>query len=293
MPDRKNDMTKKFMMLVALLCLSVITSAGPGCKKKEGDTVVDPPVTVPKDSIAIAGWELMWHDEFSGTVVDSTKWSYEVNGSGGGNNELQYYTDRYQNSYVDSGALHIIARKESYLGKKYTSARMRTATRGDWTYGRFLIRAKLPAGVGTWPAIWMLPTDWKYGGWPASGEIDIMEHVGYDPNVIHGSTHCQKYYFKIGTQKTATVTIPNVTTQFHTYGLDWYPDSMEFSVDGNKYFTTYNDGSGWQGWPFDQRFHFLLNIAIGGDWGGAKGVDDSIFPVQMDVDYVRVYRKTP
>lgn len=280
-------------MLMLALTLVMMTSAVSGCKKEEGAAIVDPPVVKQDTLTAISGWQLVWNDEFNGLALDSSKWSYEVNGDGGGNNELQYYTDRYQNSYVDSGSLAIVARKETYVTKKYTSARLRTKYRGDWKYGKFIIRAKLPSGVGTWPAIWMLPTDWVYGGWPASGEIDIMEHVGYDQDMIHGSTHCQKYYFKIGTQKTATVKIAGVSSQFHTYGLDWYPDSMEFFVDGNKYFTTYNDGSGWQGWPFDQRFHCILNIAVGGDWGGAKGVDDNIFPQTMLVDYIRVYRKNP
>lgn len=283
-------------MNIMLIVLSLFTMMSTvACKKEEGGTIVTPtpPAVVQDTTAALPGWQLVWRDEFNGLAVDSSKWSYEVNGSGGGNNELQYYTDRYQNSFVDSGSLVIVARKENYLGKRYTSARMRTNFRGDWTYGKFLIRAKLPSGVGTWPAIWMLPTDWKYGGWPASGEIDIMEHVGYDQDVIHGSTHCQKYYFKIGTQKSGSVKVPNVSKEFHTYGLEWYPDSMVFSVDGAKYFTTYNDGSGWQGWPFDQRFHFILNIAVGGDWGGAKGVDDSIFPQSMYIDYVRVYTKKP
>ncbi|NUN69243.1 MAG: glycoside hydrolase family 16 protein [Bacteroidetes bacterium] len=284
----------KTMNILPLILLVLGMAPNAGCTKEESGTITDPPRVVVTDTThAIPGWQLVWNDEFNGLAVDSSKWSYEVNGSGGGNNELQYYTDRYQNSYVDSGALVIVARKENYLGKRYTSARMRTNFRGDWTYGKFLIRAKLPSGVGTWPAIWMLSTDWKYGGWPASGEIDIMEHVGYDQDVVHASIHTQKYYHKIGTQKSGNVKVPGASTGYHTYGLDWYPDSMEFSVDGSKYFTAYNDGSGWQGWPFDQRFHFILNIAVGGDWGGAKGVDDNIFPQSMFIDYVRVYKKNP
>ena len=281
-------------LIISILILFSTLSAG--CKKEDGTKITDPTTDPPAKTdtlLAIPGWSLIWNDEFSLNYVDSTKWGYEVNGGGGGNNELQYYTDRYQNSYVDSGSLVIVARKENYLGMKYTSARMRSAFKGDWTYGKFVIRVKLPSGVGTWPAIWMLPTDWVYGGWPASGEIDIMEHVGYDQDVVHASMHCQKYYHKIGTQKSGNIKVSGASKEFHTYGLEWYPDSMQFFVDGNKYFTTYNDGSGWQGWPFDKRFHFLLNIAIGGDWGGAKGVDDSIFPQEMKIDYVRVYKKNP
>lgn len=275
-------MTQLFIMLFAVN----------SCKQEETTQVIVPDEPKTDTTHAIPGWTLVWNDEFTGMAVDSNKWEYEVNGSGGGNNELQFYTDRYQNSYVDSGALVIVARKESYQGRQYTSARMRTKYKGDWTYGHFEVRAKLPYGRGTWPAIWMLPTDWEYGGWPASGEIDIMEHVGYDMNNIHGTTHSQKYYFKIGTQISGTIKVPNVATEFHTYAIDWYKDSIEFYVDKKKYLTSYNDGSGWQGWPFDKRFHFILNIAVGGDWGGAQGIDDSIWPQRMLIDYVRVYKKS-
>lgn len=283
---------KKIMMTLPMLLMLANSLFFAACKNEDPAKITEPEIAVQDTLYSIPGWKLVWNDEFNGNVVDSNKWSYEVNGSGGGNNELQYYTDRYQNSYVDSGALTIIARKENYSGKQYTSARMRTNFKGDWTYGHFEIRAKLPSGKGTWPAIWMLPTDWVYGGWPASGEIDIMEHVGYDQNVIHGSTHCQKYYFKIGTQKSGTVKIVNASTEFHVYAIDWYADHIDFFVDGVKYFSSWNDNSGWQGWPFDKRFHFIFNIAVGGDWGGAQGIDNSIFPQKMVVDYVRVYEKT-
>jgi beta-glucanase (GH16 family) len=279
-------------MIISFIQILLLLFALNSCKKDGTPEVVTSQQQKTDTSYALPGWTLVWNDEFNGLTVDSSKWEYEVNGNGGGNNELQYYTEGFHNSYVDSGALVIVAKKESYLGKQYTSARMRTKYRGDWTYGHFEIRAKLPSGRGTWPAIWMLPTDWVYGGWPASGEIDIMEHVGYDQNVIHGSTHCQKYYFKIGTQKTGTIKIANASTEFHTYAIEWYSDRIDFFVDGVKYFASWNDGSGWQGWPFDKRFHFILNIAVGGDWGGAQGVDDSIFPQKMVIDYVRVYKKT-
>jgi len=122
----------------------------------------------------------------------------------------------------------------------------------------------------------------------ASGEIDIMEHVGYDPNVIHASTHSLKYYFKLNTQKTATIKLTNVFTEFHTYTMEWYSDRIDIFVDGTKYFSSWNEGSRWQAWPFDKRFHLLFNLAISGDWGGIKGVDNSIFPHKMQVDYVRI-----
>ena len=139
------------------------------------------------------GWVLVWRDEFSGNEIDMSKWSFEVNGQGGGNNELQYYTDRSDNARIENGALVIEARSESFTGsdgtRDYTSARLRTANKGDWTYGRIEARIRLPFGQGIWPAFWMLPTDWVYGGWAASGEIDIMELVGHEPNVVHGTLH--------------------------------------------------------------------------------------------------------
>lgn len=279
---------KKLLILCAcFMCVSALSA----CNKKSGD---DDTTGVGPDTGGGA-WTLVWKDEFDYEGPPSPdKWSYDVGGSGWGNNELQYYTEnRAENARVAQGMLTIEARKEAYSGKKYTSARILTTAKGDWLYGRVEVRAKLPEGRGTWPAIWMLPTDWVYGGWPNSGEIDIMEHVGYDPGVIHGSTHSLKYYFKIGTQKTSTVKIPTAMTDFHTYAIEWYPDRIDFFVDSLKYFTSFNDSTGWEAWPFNRRFHLILNIAVGGDWGGAKGVDDGMFakPVEMVVDYVRVYAK--
>ncbi len=137
----------------------------------------------------------------------------------------------------------------------------------------------------------MLPTDWEYGGWPQSGEIDIMEHVGYDPNVVHGSIHTLAYNHTIGTQKTAKLTIPTATTAFHKYAIEWFEDRIDFYIDNTKYFTFNNENKGWQYWPFDKRFHLILNLAVGGNWGGAQGIDPAAFPAQMEIDYVRVYKK--
>jgi len=271
-----------------LLFIQFLFSAG--CGKKFGNDEPAPSQDTSSQH-PLEGWTLVWNDEFDGTSIDRTKWGYDVGGHGWGNNELQYYTDQKENSFVENGKLVIQLRKEEYSGRHYTSARMVTKYRGDWLYGHIEIRAKLPWGKGTWPAIWMLPTDWEYGGWPNSGEIDIMEHVGYDQDVIHGSTHSKKYYFKINTQKTGTIKVTNVSTEFHTYAIDWFPDRIDFFVDGKKYFSSTNDGTGWEAWPFDKRFHLIINIAFGGDWGGAKGIDESILPQRMEIDYVRVYKK--
>jgi beta-glucanase (GH16 family) len=233
----------------------------------------------------------VWADEFNYTgLPDSTKWGYDIGGRGWGNNELEYYTNSIKNASVANGILSITARKESMEGKNYTSARIVTKDKGDFLYGRFEIKAKLPAGKGTWPAIWMLPTDWAYGNWPKSGEIDIMEHVGYDLNNIHITTHTEAYYFKINTQKTATKIIENATTAFHLYRVDWTPQYMQGFIDDQLIFEFKNEGNGYKVWPFDKRFHLLLNVAVGGDWGGQKGIDDNAFPTAMEVDYVRVYK---
>ena len=243
----------------------------------------------------IDGWRLIWSDEFDYEgVPDPQKWSYDVGGHGWGNHELQYYTEnRIDNSLVRDGSLHIQARMEQYNGSSYTSARIVSRGKGDWTYGRFEIRARLPRGRGTWPAIWMLPTEWTYGngGWPDNGEIDIMEHVGYNPGVVHASTHTNAYNHRIGTQKTATINVPDAQSEFHVYRLEWSADTVSVFIDSTKYFTQINDGSGWQAWPFDKDFHLLLNLAVGGDWGGVQGVDNSIFPQRLEIDYVRVYER--
>ncbi len=236
-------------------------------------------------------YELVWSDEFDYTgLPNSSKWGYDVGGNGWGNNELQYYTsNRTENARVENGNLIIEARKESYGGNQYTSARLITKGKGDWLYGKIEVRAKLPGGKGSWPAIWMLPTDWAYGGWPASGEIDIMEHVGYDPGIVHGSIHTNAYNHTLGTQKTSSFSVSDAETAFHVYSLEWTPDKVMVFVDDTKYFTFYAQGD-YKNWPFDKRFHLLLNIAVGGNWGGAQGVDDNIFPIKMEVDYVRVYQ---
>jgi beta-glucanase (GH16 family) len=234
---------------------------------------------------------LVWSDEFDYTEQPNPSlWSYDVGSGGWGNNELQYYTDnRSENARVENGALIIEARKESFQGRNYTSARVISKNKGDWKYGRFEIRAKLPKGRGTWPAVWMLPTDWIYGGWPASGEIDIMEHVGYDMNRVHGTIHTEDFNHTKGTQIGTSIVTNDVDTEFHEYALEWHPNRIDIFLDDVLYFTVKDNGTGFGAWPFDQRFHLLLNIAVGGNWGGVQGVDDSIFPQRMEVDYVRVY----
>lgn len=241
------------------------------------------------------GWTFettpVWQDEFNYTgLPDATKWGYDLGGGGWGNNELEYYTNSIDNASVGNGLLTITAKKEVKENRNYTSARLVSKGKGDFLYGRIEVKAKLPGGKGTWPAIWMLSTDWTYGGWPKSGEIDIMEHVGYDPNKVHISVHTEAYYHSIGTQKTATKMVDNAITQFHLYRIDWTPFAIRGYIDDVMIFQFVNEGKGYAVWPFDKAFHILLNLAVGGDWGGAQGVDETVFPAKFEIDYVRVYK---
>ena len=239
--------------------------------------------------------EPVWSDEFEYTgLPDTSRWSYDVGGHGWGNHEMQYYTSsRIENARVENGHLIIEARKEKWDTNGYTSARLVTRGKMDWLYGRFQIRAKLPSGRGTWPAIWLLASNNSYGEnyWPDNGEIDIMEHVGFHQGYIHGSTHSLKYYWQIGTQRTDTIYSKDVSDAFHNYVLDWDPDTIRIFLDDSLYFTSVNDKTGWQAWPFDKPFYLILNIAVGGVWGGQQGIDETIWPRRMEVDYVRVYKK--
>jgi len=241
-------------------------------------------------------YKLVWSDEFDedGTP-DATKWGYDLGDGcpyvcGWGNNELQYYTNNSKNARVKNGHLIIEALKEDKKGKKYTSARLVTKKKGDWKYGKIEVKAKLPSGLGTWPAIWMLPTKNKYGGWPKSGEIDIMEHVGYAPDSIYGTVHTEAYNHIKRTHKDGNKVIKSEGV-FHIYSIDWQKDKIDFLVDNELYFSFANEKKTFEEWPFDKAFYLILNVAVGGNWGGKHGVDATIFPLKIEVDYVRVYQK--
>jgi beta-glucanase (GH16 family) len=250
-------------------------------------------------SMAQKKWKLVWSDEFNYTgMPDSSKWNYDTGGHGWGNNELQFYTARrLQNARVEKGRLIIEARKENWDSNKnkYTSTRLVTKGKGDpitigWQYGRIDVQAKLPEGLGSWPAIWMLAYTTPLR-WPDDGEVDIMEHVGFDPGNIHASVHCKKYYHSIGTQKTSIISVPDFSKKFHVYSVVWNADSINISVDGKSYFHFTNEHSGYEAWPFDNKMYLLLNIAVGGNWGGQKGIDEKIRSLKMEVDYVRVWQR--
>jgi beta-glucanase (GH16 family) len=255
--------------------------------------------SVPDDDFQMPeGWRLVWHDEFDGPEIDPEKWSFEVNGRGGGNNELQYYTDRVDNSFIENGSLVIQALKEEYTGtdgtRGYTSARIRTKNKGDWKYGRFDIRARLPFSQGIWPAIWMMPTDGVYGSWPSSGEIDIMEELGQEPKRVYQTLHFGGTGAHAQTGGSYVLKSGSFSDDFHLYTLEWDSTAMRWLVDNAQVMT--KKAESWyttaapRPAPFDQRFYMVLNLAIGGNW--PKNPDATTrFPQRLTVDYVRVFRK--
>ncbi|TWT64579.1 glycoside hydrolase family 16 protein [Allorhodopirellula solitaria] len=240
--------------------------------------------------------ELVWSDEFDGDSLDYSKWGVAVNAFGGGNHELQIYTDRPENVRVENGNLVLEARHDhaaiAGTEREYSSGRIHTKHRGDWTYGRVEVRAKLPVGQGIWPAIWMLPTDDAYGGWAASGEIDIMEYRGQTPNEVLGTLHFGGSWPE-NTHSSASYKLPAGTfaEEFHVFTLDWQAEKMVWSVDGHAYRTEtkWHSSQAEYPAPFDQRFHLLLNLAVGGGFVGSPDATTA-FPQQLLVDYVRVYQ---
>lgn len=225
----------------------------------------------------------VWADEFNTDgAPDTSKWSYDTGAGGWGNNEAQYYTNNSANSFVSNGTLKIVAKAQSVGGSNYTSARLKSENKFEFTYGKVECRAKLPVGVGTWPAIWMLGQNYATNIWPACGEIDIMEHKGYDPNKIYGSLHYPGHF--AGSSVTNTTTIANAATQFHVYKAIWTPTSIRFYVDNTLFHSFANSGSV----PFNSDFFLILNVAMGGDFGG--NIDPNFSEGTMEVDYIRVYQ---
>lgn len=251
------------------------------------------------------GWQLVWSDEFDGSAIDASRWEHEVNCWGGGNNEDQCYVADAKNSFVEAGALHIVALHDYPSGavggpgndpaivtKGHSSARLRTLNRGDFTYGRIEARLRLPYGQGLWPAFWMLPTDSVYGGWAASGEIDVMEAVNLAPgaNLVYGTLHYGGAWPGNVHSGTSTSPATNAWEDFHVYAIEWEEGEIRWFVDAT-HFATQNEWSSSAAAypaPFNERFHLLLNVAVGGAWPGPPDASTT-FPQEMIVDYVRVY----
>ena len=261
-----------------------------------GGTIAQPPILPPT-----SGFILVWSDEFSsanGSAPDSTKWTYDLGGGGWGNQELQSYTSRPQNVQIQKGNLVITALQENYTGtdgiaRNYTSARLKSQNLFAQAYGRFEARIKIPRGQGIWPAFWMLGNDITQNGWPKCGEIDIMENIGREPGIIHGSLHGPSSVAPTS-DRTSTIFLPagqNYADDFHVYAIEWEPGAVRFYLDSSNYATFTEDQwpSGGQ-WVFDHPFFIILNLAVGGVWPGNPG-STTQFPQQMLVDYVRVYSK--
>lgn len=265
------------MRLVCLL-FTVLCSVSCSTPQKTPDTDAD-------------AWKLSWSEEFNyNGLPDSSKWSYEVGGHGWGNNELQYYTDAaLTNTEVSNGSLKLKALRQKMHDREYTSARLVTKGKAEFTYGKIEIRAKLPPGRGLWPAVWMLGTNIGAVNWPECGEIDIMEHVGFEKDSVFGTVHTKAYNHMRGTQKGKKIFIANPYDSYHLYSIEWTPERIDFFLDNILYNHIQNEHKTTAEWPFDSSFYLLLNIAVGGNLGGKEGVDSTAFPATMEVDYVRVY----
>jgi len=281
-------------LLAAIVTASLSIAAAHAQNGSPPPASADEPMAMP------AGARLVWSDEFDKPgAPDPKRWRYDTsrNKLGWYNNELQYYAaNRRENVRVEGGNLVIEARKErldtlpDFGGQDYSSGKLVTEGLANWRYGFIEVRAKLACGKGVWPAIWMLGSDGSMG-WPGMGEIDVMEHVGWDEGGVHGSAHTKAYNHVIGTQKTAITRVPDACTAFHNYQLDWNEDRMLIGVDGHAYMRFDNDHKGnHDTWPFASPQYLILNVAVGG-WGGQQGIDPAAFPSRMDVDYVRVWQK--
>jgi beta-glucanase (GH16 family) len=264
-------------------------------------TSVHAPAQIPVANPAAPQWTLTWSDEFNGpdgSAVDASKWVTETGGNGWGNDELEYYTNRLQNAYQHEGNLVIKVLQEKYAGadgvtRNYTSARLKTLGKFVQTYGRFEARIKIPRGQGIWPAFWMLGEDIDTPGWPGCGEIDVMENIGKEPTLVHGTIHGPGYSGAQGIG--APYSIPDgkaVADDYHVFAVEWEPNAIRFYVDDHLYTTrTPADLPKGTKWVYDHPFFLLLNVAVGGGWPGSPDAT-SAFPQEMLVDYVRVYRRT-
>lgn len=277
---------RRFLLLVVvLMSISLITSA---TAQEQATPEVTPepestPIVVPE------GWNLVWHDEFDGETIDLNNWTYDLGAGGWGNGESQHYTDRPENARIENGMLVIEARQERYYGSYYTSARLKTQGLQEFQYGRIEARLRVPAGRGLWPAFWMLGSNFATVGWPDSGEIDIMEYIGREPDLILGTIHGPGYSGALGLSHWNRQDY-DIADDFHTYAVEWDEDQITWFYDGEAYGTYTRSDIGEREWPFDQPFFIILNLALGGTLPGPIGLD-TVFPAQYLVDYVRVFQR--
>lgn len=235
-------------------------------------------------------WTLVWSDEFNvDGRPDPEFWQFQTGGGGWGNKELQHYTDRPQNVRIENGHLVLESHREAYQGDPFTSGRVRT--RLGWQYGRVEVRAQMPGGVGTWPAIWMMPLKAKHSDveWPDNGELDILEHVGRDPDTVMSCFYTKNFNWMINTGKIKTVSLPSATKQFHVYSLEWDENGATYAIDGTPVHEFPNPKTNYHDWPYDQAYYLILNMAIGG-FGGEAAPD--LEAKQFLIDSVRIYQRT-
>jgi len=270
----------RLVLAIALVAVSP-TLACRADQAPAGSTAGPPPPLPP--------WRLVWHDEFDGTALDTTKWVRETGGNGWGNGELEFYTNRVENARVENGYLVIEARREAFGNQAYTSARLKTQGLGVWKYGRIEARIQIPRGQGLWPAFWMLGDNIPQVGWPTCGEIDIMENIGKEPGRVHGTVHGPNYSGANGISSAYSLSTGAFADDFHVFAIEWQPNAIQWFVDSTLYKTVLpSDLPG--PWVYDHPFFILLNVAVGGYWPGSPDTT-TVFPQTMRVDYVRVSQR--
>jgi beta-glucanase (GH16 family) len=281
-------LTLSWIMLISSVACSMVMPT-PTATPLPTDTPMPTPTPTPE--WMREGWNLVWQDEFDGDTLDLTKWKPEIGGHGWGNNELEYYTNRPENARLENGQLIIEARQEDYLGRKYTSARLKTEGLGEWQYGRVEARLKIPRGQGIWPAFWMLGNNISRIGWPNSGEIDILENIGREPKTIHGTVHGPGYSGGNGVGGPHSLSEGEFADDFHVYAIEWETEEIRWYMDDTRYFRIIPSMLPGK-WVYDHPFFIIMNVAVGGGWPGNPD-KTTVFPQQMIAEYVRVYEKAP
>lgn len=278
------------VLLVSLNLIGVVT-AQEGTMSAPNQTGTPEATPEPESTPIVApeGWTLVWHDEFDGDEINLENWTYDIGGHGWGNGEAQYYTDRPENSRLEDGMLVIEARQERYENSYYTSARLKSEGLQEFQYGYIEARMRVPEGRGLWPAFWMLGSNFSEVGWPDSGEIDIMEYLGREPDLILGTIHGPGYSGALGLTRWNRQDF-DIADDFHTYAIEWDENQITWFFDGEAYSTYTREDVGEREWPFDQPFFLILNLALGGTYPGPIGLD-VVFPKQLLVDYVRVFQQ--
>ncbi len=279
-----------FALVSGVMCLAAVAVPCLHCEDAGLGGTSDS--SVEKVEFDPSRWKLVWAEEFERPgPPDPSVWTHEVGYLRNG--EKQFYTkDRPENARVEDGKLIIEARRDNWEGAPITSASLKTRGKKPFLHGRIEVRAKIPTGLGTWSAIWTLGENVKEAGWPACGEIDILENVGFDPLKIHANIHCGTYNHKKKTGKGSSITAAAPWENFHIYAIEWHEDRIEFFFDDSRYFVYRKESDDPSVWPFSMPQYLILNLAIGGGWGGMKGVDENLLPHRFEIDYVRHYQST-